>query len=61
MGILQARILEWIAMPSSQGILPTQGSNPALLCCSKILNCLSYQGSPGMLEWVAYHFSRGHF
>ena len=30
-GILQARILEWIAMPSSRGIFPTQGSNPQLL------------------------------
>ena len=30
-GILQARILEWDAMPSSQGIFPTQGSNPPLL------------------------------
>ena len=26
--ILQARILEWVAMPSSRGIFPTQGSNP---------------------------------
>ena len=25
MGILQARILEWFAMPSHQGIFPTQG------------------------------------
>ena len=31
-GILQARILEWDAMPSSRGIFPTQGSNPCLLC-----------------------------
>ena len=30
-GILQARILEWIAMPTSTGILPTQGSNLRLL------------------------------
>ena len=28
---LQARILEWMAMPSSRGIFPTQGSNPSLL------------------------------
>ena len=27
-GISQARILEWVAIPSSRGILPTQGSNP---------------------------------
>ena len=30
--ILRARILEWVAMPSSRGILPTQGSNLRLLC-----------------------------
>ena len=29
-GILQARILEWVAMPSSQGILLTQGLNLGL-------------------------------
>ena len=26
-GILQVRIQEWVAMPSSRGIFPTQGSN----------------------------------
>ena len=31
-GILQARILEWVARPSSRGIFPVQGSNPGLLC-----------------------------
>ena len=30
-GILQARILEWVATPSSRGIFPTQGSNLCLL------------------------------
>ena len=30
-GILQARILEWVAMPSSRESFPTQGSNPRLL------------------------------
>ena len=30
-GILQARILDWIAMPSPRGIFLTQGSNPRLL------------------------------
>ena len=27
-GILQARILEWVAIPFSRGIFPTQGWNP---------------------------------
>ena len=46
-GILQARILEWVAMPSSKGsIFPTQGSNLGLLHCTQILYHLSQQGSP---------------
>ena len=35
-GILQARILEWVAFP-----FPTQGSNPGLPHCRQILYCLS--------------------
>ena len=31
-GILQARIVEWVVMPSSRGPSQTQGSNPHLLC-----------------------------
>ena len=31
-GISQARILEWVAMPLLQGIFPTQGLSPCLLC-----------------------------
>ena len=31
-GIFQARILKWVAMPSSRGIFPTQGLNPSLFC-----------------------------
>ena len=29
-----------------QGIFPTQGSNPGLLHCRRVLYCLSQQGSP---------------
>ena len=42
-----------------QGILPTQGSNPALPHCRRILYQLSHQGSPRILEWAGYPFSRG--
>ena len=42
-----------------QGIFPTQGSNPGPPNCKWILYCLSHQGSPRILEWVAYPFSRG--
>ena len=41
-----------------QGIFPTQGSNPGLSCCRHSYQ-LSHQGSPRILEWVAYPFSRG--
>ena len=42
-----------------QGIFPTQGSNPGLLHCRQILYQLSHKGSPRILEWVAFPFSRG--
>ena len=42
-----------------QGIFPTQRSNTGLLHCRQILYQLSHQGSPRILEWVAYPFSRG--
>ena len=97
MGILQTRILKWVAtappgdLPNPgiepralalradslsseppgkpkntgvgslsllQGIFPTQGSNPDFLHCKQILYHLSHQGSPRILEWVAYPFSR---
>ena len=49
-GILQARILEWVAFPSSRGIFPTHGSNPGLPHCRWILYQLSYRGSPSKME-----------
>ena len=41
-----------------QGIFPTQGTNPGLLHCRQILYQLSHEGSPRILEWVAFPFSR---
>ena len=59
-GSLQARILEWVGSHSLlQGIFTTQGSNPGLLHCKRILYQLSHKGSPRIEEWVAYPFSRG--
>ena len=46
LGILKARILEWVAICLLQGIFPTQGSNPSLWHCRQILYHLSHQGSP---------------
>ena len=49
-GISAPRILEWVAVSSSRGIFPTQGSNPCLLClghCQADSLPLSPLGSPG--------------
>ena len=53
-GILQARILEWIAVPFSRG--SSQPRSPAL---QVDLYLLTHQGRPRILEWVAYPFSSG--
>ena len=42
--VLQARILDWVAIPSSRG-----PSNPGLSHCRWILYHLSHQGSPNLL------------
>ena len=58
LGILQARILEWVAFPFSRGY--SQPRNQAQVShCRWILYQLSHQGSPRILEWVAYPFSSG--
>ena len=58
MGILQARILEWVAMPSSKD-LPNPRIKPGLPHFKQVLYCLNHQGSPQILQWVAYTFSKG--
>jgi len=55
MGILQARILEWVAMPSSRGSSPAWDRTQADSLPS------DHQGSLGILEWLAYPFARGSF
>ena len=42
-----------------QGIFQTQGSNPGLPHCRRILYQLSHKGSLWILEWVAYPSSGG--
>ena len=44
-----------------QAIFPTQGSNPGLLHCRRILYQLSHKGNTIILERVAYPFSRKMF
>ena len=48
-GILQARVLEWVAIPSPR-IFLTHGLNLHLLHWRQILYHLSHQGSPGARE-----------
>ena len=45
LGILQARILEWVAFAFSR-IFPTQGSNPGLLRCRQTFLPAESQGKP---------------
>ena len=56
-GILQARILEWVAFPFSR-----ESSQPRIKPSSPTLQADSLQAepqeSPRILEWVAYPFSR---
>ena len=47
-GVGSLSLLQWI--------FPTQGLNPALPYCRRILYQLSHKGSPRILEWVAYPF-----
>ena len=53
MGILQARILEWVVIFSSRGIFPTQGCNPGLPHCRQLVHRLSHQGSPKLYYTVS--------
>ena len=55
MRILQARILQWVAMLSTRG-----SSSPGIEPRYPTLQVdLSHPGNPRILEWVAYPFSRG--
>ena len=51
--ILQAMILEWVAMLSSRGMFPIQGSNSGLPHCRQIHYRLSHQGNPDSQQIVS--------
>ena len=55
-GILQARILEWVAFPFSRG--SSQPRDRTLPQCRQILYQLSHKGSPRIWGWVFFPFSR---
>ena len=58
MGILQTRILEWVAMPSYRRSSQPRDWIQLSPHCRRILYHLSHWGSPRILEGVAYPFSR---
>ena len=49
---------EMASLSLLQRIFPIQGSNPGLPQCRQILYQMSHKGSPRILEWVAFPFSR---
>ena len=55
-GILQTRIPEWVAMPSSREIVRTQGSN------MRLLRLLHWQMGSLLLSWTKGEFKmpQGH-
>ena len=56
-GILQARILEWVAVPFSRGSSQSRDQTQVSRIAGRVFNQLSHQGSPRILEWVVYPFS----
>ena len=55
-GILQARILEWVAVSFSRGF-PNPGIKPRSPALQVDSLPAEPQGKPRILEWVAYPFS----
>ena len=58
MGILQTRILEWVAYPFSRGSSPPRNQTRVLLDCRQILYQLSYQGKLQGLDARFFYRSR---
>ena len=59
MGILQAKILEWVAMPSSRGSSQPRDWTQVSRTAGGFVTIWASRGSPRILEWVAYPLSRG--
>ena len=58
-GILQARILEWVAFPFFRGSFQPRDWTQVSRIAGRFFYQLSHKGSPRILEWVAYSFSSG--
>ena len=63
MGFLQAKILEWVAIPSSRGSSQPKDQTQVFHIAGGFFffffNHQRHQGSLRILEWVAYTFSMG--
>ena len=59
MGILQARILEQVAMPSSRGSSSPRDRTQVSRIAGRFFTIWATKESPRILEWVAYPFFRG--
>ena len=60
-GILQARILEWVAFPFFKGSSHPRDRTQDSFIAGGFFFQLRHKGSPRILEWVAYPFSSGSF
>ena len=60
MEILQARILEWVAIPSSRASSQPRDRTQVSHIAWQILYCLSHQGSPRILECVNLSLLQGN-
>ena len=58
-GILQARVLEWVAFPFSRRSSQPRDRTQVSRIAGGFFNELSHKRSPRILEWVAYSLSRG--
>ena len=58
-GILQARILEWVAFPLSRGSSQPRNWTQASCITGGFFTSWATRLSQRILEWVAYPFSRG--
>ena len=58
-GILQARILEWVAVPFSRGSSQLKDQTQVSCIAGEFFLPSESQGSPRILKWVAYPLSSG--
>ena len=58
-GILQPRILEWVAFPFSRGSSQPRDWTQVSCIAGKFLTSWATRGSPRILKWVVYPFSSG--